>query len=150
MPKGTPIFAGPGEAHPRRFINLFTQGSIDRALAGHAPVQEWPFQGGDERFAGIVDVFGDGSLWAIWVPGHTPGSVAYLARTVRGPVLFVGDTSHTSWGWRHDVEPGSYTVDRAMNATSLAAQRRLVAEHPGIDVRLGHQHLDESRTATRR
>jgi len=28
-------------------------------------------------FAGVLDVFGDGSFWALWVPGHTPGSTAY-------------------------------------------------------------------------
>ncbi len=143
VPKGTPIFAGPGETTPRQLMNLFTQGSIDRALEGHVPVQEWAFEAGDERFAGVIDVFGDGSLWALWMPGHTPGSVAYLARTIDGPMLFVGDTSHTSWGWQHDVEPGSFTVDQEPNAESLAKLRRLVAEHPRISVRLGHQHLDE-------
>ncbi|AKU92478.1 MBL fold metallo-hydrolase [Vulgatibacter incomptus] len=141
VPKGTPIYAGPGETSSRQFLYMFTQGSIDRALEGQAPVQEWPFRAGEDRFAGVVDVFGDGSLWAIWVPGHTPGSVAYLARTATGPVLFVGDTSHTSWGWQHDVEPGSFTGDQELNAASLGVLRKLVEEHPRIDVRLGHQHL---------
>ena len=91
------------------------------------------------RFAGVLDLFGDGSLFAILVPGHTAGSVAYLARTPRGPVLFTGDTSHTRWGWEHDVEPGEFTADRPKNAESLKRLRALVAEHPAIDVRLGHQ-----------
>ena len=43
---------------------------------------EWRYQPDpDGRFAGVVDVFGDGSFWALWTPGHTPGSTAYLART---------------------------------------------------------------------
>ncbi|MES1205859.1 MAG: MBL fold metallo-hydrolase [Pseudomonadota bacterium] len=91
------------------------------------------------RFTGVLDLFGDGSLFAIWVPGHTAGSVAYVARTPRGPVLFTGDTSHTRWGWEHDVPPGKFSSDRERNATSLAALRGLAARHPALEVPLGHQ-----------
>jgi len=142
LPKSTPLYAGPGEASTRAAVHLLVQGTMDRALDGLPPLSEWAFAkdpGG--RFDGVVDVFGDGSLWAIWTPGHTPGSTSYLARTASGPVLFTGDTSHTAWGWSHDVEPGSYTADHARNAASLAGLRRLVREHPSIDVRLGHQAL---------
>jgi glyoxylase-like metal-dependent hydrolase (beta-lactamase superfamily II) len=143
VPHGTPIYTGPGETRDRAFTNLFVRPNLDRALAGQAPLGEWRFQpDADGRFAGVLDVFGDGSLWAIHVPGHTPGSTAYLARTTRGPVLLVGDTCHTSWGWKHDVEPGSFTSDQRKNADSLARLRKLVAEHPAIQVRLGHQRLE--------
>lgn len=142
LPKTTPLYAGPGETTARSFMNLFTRGTIDRALAGLPPVNEWAYTPDpDGRFAGVVDVFGDGSLYALWTPGHTPGSTAYLARTAQGPVLFTGDTSHTVWGWEHDVEPGDFTADHAANATSLAVLRALVREHPAISVRLGHQSL---------
>jgi len=141
LPKTTPIYAGPGEATGHAFLNMFTQPSIDRALERLPAVSEWRYQPDpDGRFAGVVDVFGDASFWAIWTPGHTPGSTAYLARTPKGPVLFTGDTCHTRWGWENDVEPGSFTADHAKNAESLERLRRLVQEHPAIDVRLGHQH----------
>jgi N-acyl homoserine lactone hydrolase len=142
LPKQTPLYAGPGETTPRAFLNMFTQGTIDRALDGLPPVSEWSYRADpDGRFAGVVDVFGDSSFWALWTPGHTPGSTAYLARTASGPVLFTGDTSHTRWGWENDVEPGTFTADHAQNAESLERLRRLVKEHPVIDVRLGHQHV---------
>ncbi len=141
LPKSTPLFAGPGETRARAFLFMFTQGTIDRELAGLPPIGEWRFERDpDGRFAGLVDVFGDGSFWAIWTPGHTPGSTAYLARSTKGPVLFTGDTSHTRWGWENVVEPGTYTADQAKNAESLAQLRRLCDEHPAIRVRLGHQH----------
>ena len=140
LPRTTPVYAGPGETSPRAFLNLFTRGTIDRALEGLPPVSEWGYTPDpDGRFAGVVDVFGDGSLFALWTPGHTPGSTAYLARTPSGPVLFTGDTSHTVWGWEHDVEPGEFTGDQTLNAKSLATLRALVKEHPAISVRLGHQ-----------
>jgi N-acyl homoserine lactone hydrolase len=119
---------------------LFTQGTIDRQLDGQAPLQEWRFEADPSgRFAGVTDIFGDGSVFALLVPGHTAGSVAYLVRTPNGPVLFTGDTCHTRWGWDHDVEPGSFSGDRPANKASLANLRALVARHPEIDVRLGHQ-----------
>jgi glyoxylase-like metal-dependent hydrolase (beta-lactamase superfamily II) len=142
VPKGTPIFAGPGETTASAFMNVFVRPSIDRALEGQSPIEEWQYQAdGDGRFAGVMDVFGDGSLWALSTPGHTPGSTAYLARTPKGPVLMTGDTCHTAWGWEHDVEPGTFTADHAANVESLSRLRTLVREHPAIDVRLGHQAL---------
>jgi N-acyl homoserine lactone hydrolase len=140
VPRGTPLYAGPHETGERAFQNLVLQANIDRAFEGQAPLQEWGFTADpDGRFDGVVDVFGDGSLWAIWVPGHTAGSTAYLARTPNGPVLFTGDTCHTRWGWENGVEPGSFTADHAKNAVSLAKLRALAEEHPAMQVRLGHQ-----------
>jgi N-acyl homoserine lactone hydrolase len=145
VPKGTPIFTGPGETGAQAFMNIVVRPSIDRELEGQAPIEEWQYQadpGG--RFKGVLDVFGDGSLWALSVPGHTRGSTAYLARTPKGAVLLTGDTCHTAWGWDNDVEPGSFTADHAGNAESLAHLRTLVREHPTIDVRLGHQTMTPS------
>jgi glyoxylase-like metal-dependent hydrolase (beta-lactamase superfamily II) len=142
VPKGTPVFTGPGETSSQAFLNIVVRPSIDRELEGQEPIQEWQYQpDADGRFAGVLDVFGDGSLWALSTPGHTHGSTAYVARTPKGPVLLTGDTCHTAWGWENDVEPGSFTADRAGNAESLARLRTLVREHPSIDVRLGHQAL---------
>lgn len=142
VPRGTPLWAGPGETSQRFFLNAFVKGTTDRELAGHEPIQEWGFaRDPDGRFDGVIDVFGDQTVFAIATPGHTAGSTTYLARTPSGPVLFVGDTCHTSWGWEHGVEPGDFTRDRPKNAESLARLRALVREHPRVRVRLGHQHM---------
>jgi glyoxylase-like metal-dependent hydrolase (beta-lactamase superfamily II) len=86
-------------------------------------------------------VFGDGSFWAVFVPGHTVGSVTYIARTASGPVMMVGDTSHTRWGWENGVEPGEFTGDSPRNAVQLQRLKALAAEHPAMSVRLGHQPM---------
>ena len=136
-----PVYVGRGEATHKDFVSIVMQGSIDNVLKDKAPLQEWPFQPDpQQRFDGIVDVFEDGSVFAISVPGHTAGSTAYLLRTTRGPVLLTGDTSHTRWGWDHTVEPGDYTDDKPHNLVSLQKLKALVAQHPAIDVRVGHQH----------
>lgn len=140
VPAGTPVFTGPGEAGSRALLHAFVRASTDRALEGKPPLREWGFQPDRTgRFAGVIDVFGDGSLWAIHVPGHTPGSTAYLARTPRGPVLMTGDACHTRWGWENGVEPGTFSADRPRSAVSLAALKALAAEHPSMSIRLGHQ-----------
>lgn len=137
VPRGTPLYVGPGETRERALMNIFVQPLIDDYLAGHAPLHELAFAKGAP--GDVLDLFGDGSLWVLHTPGHTPGSVAYLARTVTGPVLFAGDTCHTAWGWEHDVEPGTFTSDHGENAKSLAMLRGLQREHPALEVRLGHQ-----------
>ena len=140
VPPGTPLFVGPGETSERRFLFLFSRSSIDNLLDGHQALDEYRFAPDPSgRFAGVLDLFGDGTVFAISVPGHTAGSAAYVVRTPRGPVLFTGDTCHTRWGWEHDVEPGSFSSDRPRNVASLTALRALAARHPGLDVRLGHQ-----------
>ena len=140
--EGAPVYTGPGESASRSALAFFTQASVDRALEGRPAVREWRFEPDPSgSFDALIDVFGDGSLWAISSPGHTAGSTAFLARTPEGPVLMTGDVCHTAWGWQHGVAPGAFTEDHAANAESLERLRALVERHPSIDVRLGHQEL---------
>ncbi len=139
-PSTSIVYTGPGEGSARLLHNLALQGVNDRALAGKPPLQEWPFAGdASGRFAGVVDVFGDRQVWALWVPGHTEGSVAFVVRTPSGSVLFTGDACHTRWGWEHGVEPGPLSDDIPASVSSLAKLRTLAAEHPSLQVRVGHQ-----------
>jgi N-acyl homoserine lactone hydrolase len=143
IPANTPVYVGPGDAHAHSFMNLLTRGLYDQALEHKGALREIDFtKDASGRFAGVRDVFGDGSLWTLWLPGHTPGSLSYLVRSTQGPVLLTGDVCHTAWGWRHGVEPGSFSDNPAQSADSFARLQRFVREHPSIDVRLGHQLLD--------
>lgn len=140
IPNSVLLFIGPSESTEKSLINLFVHGSTNQLLQDKQPLQEWSFQGdAQNRFEGIIDIFEDGSVFAISVPGHTPGSVAYLVRTPLGPVLLTGDTCHTRWGWDHTVEPGDFTRDNERNLKSLKSLKALVERHPNILVRLGHQ-----------
>lgn len=144
VPASTPVYAGPGETEGRSLENLVVGPNITRALEGKGPIREWQYEAeAGAPFEAVLDVFGDGFVWAIHVPGHTPGSTAYLVRTPRGPVLLVGDASHSAWGWKNGVEPGTFSSDQPRSAESLARLRKFTARHPGIDVRLGHQPLSD-------
>lgn len=138
--KGTPVFAGPGERDMHGAEKLVFGRAIEELTRGH-DLRTLDY--GKSRPLGpigkAIDVFGDGSFYALHVPGHTEGSTAYLARTPKGPVLFAGDCSHTLWGWDNGVEPGLFTGDGPENAKSLAALKRLAAEHPKMRVLVGHE-----------
>lgn len=144
LPDNVRLYVGKGEASTPHYMHAFTQGVTDNLLAGKGALQEWAFEPqsqppANDGFEAILDVFGDGSVFAIYVPGHTAGSTAYLVRTTRGPVLLVGDASHTTWGWEHGVEPGSFTRDHKRNRDNLLRLKALAMRHPTMQVRLGHQ-----------
>ena len=135
-----PLYIGRTEASDKYWLNVFVQGSADRLLANKPQLQEWDFQPDPQaRLEGLMDVFEDGSVFAISVPGHTAGSTAYLVRTPQGPVLLTGDTSHTRWGWDNSVEPGAFTHNQERNRKSLLQLKDLVKRYPNITVRVGHQ-----------
>ncbi|MEZ4317628.1 MAG: MBL fold metallo-hydrolase [Myxococcota bacterium] len=140
VPANVPVMAGPGDERSRNLNSWLTFSLLDRGL-GDRPLSTWGFD--EARSLGPIehalDVFGDGTLFALHVPGHTPGSTAYLARTTEGPVLFTGDCSHTQWGWDHGVAPGTYTEDHDGNVESLAALQSLADAIPGIRVVVGHE-----------
>jgi N-acyl homoserine lactone hydrolase len=140
VPPGTALYSGPGDAQAKSFMNLFIQPNSDRQLAGKAALSEWQY-GKDPsgRFEGVLDVFGDASVFALWVPGHTAGSTAFVVRTPHGPVMLTGDACHTRWGWDHGVGPGTFSADVAASQQSFERLQRLAQEHPALEVRLGHQ-----------
>ena len=135
-----PIYLGRGDARETHPMNGLLGHPIDSILRGRAPLREWAFSPDPEgRFAGVVDVFGDGSLWAIHVPGHSPGSTAYLVNAVDGPRLVVGDAASTRLTW-DDALPQPVPVSARADADRSADRlRRFAADHPGIEVFLGHQ-----------
>ena len=71
LPSSTTLFTGPGESNQRTLLNRFVRLVTDRALEGKGALHEWQFtRDPDGVFAGLVDVFGDRSVWAIHVPGR--------------------------------------------------------------------------------
>jgi glyoxylase-like metal-dependent hydrolase (beta-lactamase superfamily II) len=141
VPKGTPIWVGPGEPAVKQHLGGLMRRTFRELLRDHAPLRELPVGDGVALgpIAHAIDLLGDGSIWGLAVPGHTAGSMAWLVNAKAGPVLFVGDTSHTRFGWDHDVVPGKYTADHAKNAESLAQLRALAKQYPQLRVVLGHE-----------
>ncbi|MEO0437562.1 MAG: MBL fold metallo-hydrolase [Pseudomonadota bacterium] len=134
LPSSTPVYIGPGDAAAKAGLNALTIGSTDRLLATQGRLKEW-----DYSHAKVLDIFGDGSVFAIHSPGHTPGATAYFVNSTAGPQLLLGDTTHTRWGWENGVEAGSFSADIPTSAKSLGWLKALALELPEATAHPGHQ-----------
>lgn len=91
--------------------------------------------------AGDRDVFGDGSVVILALPGHTPGHQGLLVRLRSGAVLLTGDLAHTATNYRDDGVP-TFNTDRADTLASLDRFKRIarnlkarvIIEHVRADV----------------
>jgi len=138
IPSDVPFYVGPNEAGHRHWQNLVVQGSTDELLGQGRLLRELDF---NTDGPAVSDYFGDGSFFIAHVPGHTPGSLAFVAVTPGGVHLMTGDTCHTAWGWKNNVPPGSFTRDATGNVRSLKLLKDLAGQIPGIHVHPGHQSL---------
>lgn len=86
-----------------------------------------------------VDLFGDGSFWAISVPGHTDDDIAYL---INGPtpVLLTGDASHFGWAFKNGVAPRGWNeAGTARGYSSLEQLRAFARTYPDVRIVYGHE-----------
>jgi glyoxylase-like metal-dependent hydrolase (beta-lactamase superfamily II) len=79
-----------------------------------------------EAVTGDKDVFGDGSVTMLAMPGHTPGHTALLVRLKSGPVLLSGDQYHFTEQVKNRGVP-AFNVDRADTLASHDRFDRIVA-----------------------
>lgn len=144
IPKDVPVYAGPGDGAQENDLHMFIASASAAGLDGRPPLREWRFQADpDGRLGGILDVYGDGSVFAIRTPGHTPGSTAYLVNAVDGVHLMTGDTVHSRAAWRNErIDMSAFDPDLKTLWASLAALQALAAAIPGIHVHPGHQALE--------
>lgn len=113
------------------------------AGAAPAPLAHWVDGGGKvDPVARDRDVFGDGSVTMIDLPGHTPGHHGLLVRLARtGPVLLSGDEFHLAENYATDGVP-SFNTNRADTLSShdrfkkLAAnlRARVIIQHEPADI----------------
>ncbi len=87
-----------------------------------------------------VDVFGDGSVVAMNLPGHTPGHMALLVRLASGPVLLSGDLYHSEEArTKKGIPP--FNTNRADTLASFDRFER-VARNLGARVIIQHEPGD--------
>lgn len=92
-----------------------------------------------------TDILGDGTVWLISTPGHTPGAASVLVRAADGPWLFVGDTA---WVDDHLVDSKRPALVSAVLDSnqkeyreSLSWARHLRALCPDLRIVTGHDPL---------
>ncbi|WP_033074745.1 N-acyl homoserine lactonase family protein [Sphingopyxis sp. MWB1] len=101
-------------------------------IKGGAPV---------EPVSGDKDIFGDGRVVMLNMPGHTPGHHALLVRLAEtGPVLLTGDQAHFQENYDSNGVPG-FNTDRADTLASFDRFKAL-AKNLGATVIIQHEPRD--------
>ncbi len=89
---------------------------------------------------GDKDIFGDGSVVMLDMPGHTPGHYSLLVRLKSGPVLLSGDLYHfTEQVANRGVPP--FNHDRADTLASMDRYDRM-AKNLGAKTIIQHEPAD--------
>ncbi len=76
---------------------------------------------------GDVDIFGDGSVIALNLPGHTPGHLGLLVKLASGPVLLTGDLYHATMAREMRGVP-PFNTNRADTLASIDRFERLARQ----------------------
>ncbi len=93
-----------------------------------------------EKVNGDYDVFGDGSVVMLDLPGHTPGHHGLLVQLPkRGPVLLSGDVVH----FRENLESMGIPSFNTNRADSLASMDRFIKLAKNLDATLIIQHEEK-------
>jgi glyoxylase-like metal-dependent hydrolase (beta-lactamase superfamily II) len=95
-----------------------------------------------ETVTGDKDVFGDGTVTMLSMPGHTPGSYGLLVKLANtGPVLLSGDVAHFEKQLETENVP-PFNTDRAESLASMDRLRHiaktlkatLIVQHDADDI----------------
>lgn len=90
-----------------------------------------------------VDVMGDGAIWYLATPGHTPGAASVLVRTKTEVYLFIGDTAWVEEHLHDTRRPIGVSLildseQKELNG-SLMWARALRAQCPDLKMVPGHE-----------
>lgn len=91
-----------------------------------------------EPVSGDLDLFGDGRVMLLAMPGHTNGETALLVRLAEfGPVILSGDTVH----FARQLQTGSVPPFNASRADTLASLGRIegILQNLGGRLVIGHE-----------
>jgi glyoxylase-like metal-dependent hydrolase (beta-lactamase superfamily II) len=87
-----------------------------------------------------IDVFGDGKVFALNLPGHTPDHMALLVKLASGNVLLSGDLYHSTEAREHQYMP-PFNSSRAETLASMDRFERL-AKKLNAKVVIQHEPAD--------
>ena len=120
-------------------------GKTPNAMANPEPFANWISGGGKvEPVPGDKDIFGDGSVTMLNMPGHTPGHHSLLVKLKNmGNLLISGDLAHFHENYDNDRVP-SFNTNRADTLASIDRFKK-IAEHLNATVIIQHDARDISK-----
>lgn len=124
--------------------------------AADLPYSFWPLPAGSPFFhrpdieatrafdwnpvQGDHDLFGDGSIVMLAMPGHTPGNSSLLVRVADREILLTGDTVHLRSALTDDLPMGSdYST---LDSISSIRRLRQIADSRNAEVWIAHDPED--------
>ena len=120
---------------------IIGKGDFEQTRGKDDPFGPWRKDGANVTAATAdVDVFGDGSVVALHLPGHTPDHMALLVKLPSGPVLLSGDLYHSREAReKRGVPP--FNTSREQTLASMAKFEK-VAKDTGARVVIQHEPRD--------
>ncbi|GHO52493.1 MBL fold metallo-hydrolase [Ktedonobacter robiniae] len=91
-----------------------------------------------EGFRSSLDVFGDGSIVLVPLPGHTPGNTGMFINRANGARLFfLGDAAHVAENYLYPTTPHPFfwngvTSDKATALQTLLELHHFARSHPEV------------------
>lgn len=86
-----------------------------------------------------IDVFGDGSFWAIRTSGHRKGHVSYLVNGTNGSFLLTGDACDLKIGFEKGIGPGFGSYNKKDAQQSLNRIIAFSRRYPQVTVIFSHE-----------
>ena len=135
LPKDIPYVAGMNE----RYVNFRFFMQSDH-LAGIDELQEIDFAEGIDLppLGKAIDLFGDGSLWAISSSGRSAGHMILLINGIDEQVLFTGDACNDDYQFESGIGPGYYSSD--LEGGQKALERIILFKERYLEVKLVYGH----------
>ncbi|MGA2675456.1 MAG: MBL fold metallo-hydrolase [Methanobacterium sp.] len=135
LPKKIPYIIGKGE------FNEYKPDDFGNFLKNLKILYEIDFSKIDEipPLGPSVDLLGDGSLWSIFTPGHTPGHISFLVNGFNGPIFLTMDACFIHENIEKKIAPSSYTWNIKLAQKTLEKIIRFLKEYPQVKVHCGHE-----------
>ena len=121
---------------------------LSRALLGDSPIELFDCNGPSyDGFSSSYDLFGDGSILLLPLPGHTAGNTGMLLQRANGvPLFLLGDAAWVAENFRrpatmHPFIWNSVTSDDATACQTLIDLHHFSHRHPEISLIAMHDAL---------
>lgn len=136
LPDEIPYIYGDGERETNFFplvYSNFLKNKMNLQKIDFSIAQNMPILGN------CVDVFGDGSFWAVSTPGHTKGHISYIINGKDTQALITGDVCVSKRGFELGVETGKYSLNLEEGRESFLKIKEFIKQYPYFKVIFGHE-----------
>lgn len=136
LPNEIPYVYGEGETETSFFPLIYSN-----FLKNKTNLQKIDFLMGQNMpmWGNCVDIFGDGSFWAIYTPGHTTGHTSYIVNGKDTQVFITGDACISKKGFELGVETGKYSLNIKEGRESFLNIKEFIKKYPQLKVIFGHE-----------